>query len=363
MRDLQRDSAFPRRARKLPRERFAELGKFFVNVFFAKQFFQRGDARRKRHGMSAERSRLINAAERSHAVHDFGASAESSDGKPAADDFSQTNQVRSHVVHAHRPLQGNAEARHDFVENEKRAVSLCERAQLRKKTRLRHDETDVAEKRFDDNCGDFVPVFRKKFFRRIKVVVGQNKSVRRRARRYAEAVGLPESHRARTGFHEKRIDVSVVASGEFHDFFAARRAARKADSGHRRLGAGVGHADFFDGGNDLRNQFRHADFRRCVRAETQAAIHGGVNGGADFRIVVPENRRSPRQNVIDKFVPVGRKQAATARALRVKRLHADVAKRADRGIHSAGNEFLRASEKFGRFGKKGGHFVKNGFGK
>jgi len=160
MRDLERDSAFPRRAGQLARKCFSEGGEFFVNAFFPNEFFQRRNARRERNGMPAERSRLINSAERRKAIHDFRPPAERAHGKPAADDFSQTNQVRAHLVDAHRSLQGNAESGHHFVKNQQRAATRSQLAKLGEKTGLGHDEADVSEKGLDDNCGDFVPAHR-----------------------------------------------------------------------------------------------------------------------------------------------------------------------------------------------------------
>ena len=59
-----------------------------------------------------------------------------------------------------------------------------------------------------------------------------------RCRRHAGRGRLAERERARARLDEQRVAVAVVAAFELHDLRAAGEAAREADRGHRRLGAG-----------------------------------------------------------------------------------------------------------------------------
>ena len=75
-------------------------------------------------GIAAERSGLIDRAERGEEVHDVGSSAEGAAGQAAADDLAEGGQVGLDAVELLRAAEGEAEAGHDLVEDEERAVRL-----------------------------------------------------------------------------------------------------------------------------------------------------------------------------------------------------------------------------------------------
>ena len=81
-----------------------------------------GDACGHGERIAAECSGLVDRAERREVVHDVGSSAEGSAGQAAADDLAQRGQVGRDAVDLLRAAEGDAEAGHDFVEDEQRAV-------------------------------------------------------------------------------------------------------------------------------------------------------------------------------------------------------------------------------------------------
>ena len=71
-----------------------------------------------------------------------------------------------------------------------------------------------------------------------EVVVGHDDRQFGDRRRHAGRRRLPERERAGSRLHQQAVAVAVVAAFELQDLRAARVAAREAQRGHRRLGAG-----------------------------------------------------------------------------------------------------------------------------
>jgi hypothetical protein len=86
------------------------------------------------------------------------------------------------------------------------------------------------------------PTWAKQFARGVEVVVGQCQGQVGKRLRHARRCRHAERQRAGAGLDQERIAVAVIAAFELHDLLAAGVAARDADRGHRRLGAGVDHA-------------------------------------------------------------------------------------------------------------------------
>ena len=87
-------------------------------------------------GIAGERAGLIDRAVGREHVHDVGATTEGADGQAAADDFAERGEVRRDSVQFLHAAFGDAEAGHDFVEDEQRAVFCGDIAQQFRKPRL-----------------------------------------------------------------------------------------------------------------------------------------------------------------------------------------------------------------------------------
>ena len=134
--------------------------------------------------------------------------------------------------------------------------------------------------------------------------------------------------RAAAGLHEQRIDMAVVAALEFHDLVAPGKSAREPDRGHRRLGAAVDHADFFNRRHPRADQLGHLDLARIRDAEADAVFCGGGNRIEHDLRRMAENRRPPCADVVDEFVAIDIPDVRAVGALDEERLAADAAKRA-----------------------------------
>ena len=149
------------------------------------QFFQGRDARRHRHGIAAQRARLVHRAERRQEIHDVRAPAKRAHRQAAADDFAEATQVRRDAEPLLRAALGQAEAGHHLVENQQRAVGLGDLAEEFQIARLRQIQPGVARHRLDDDAGDLIFVRGEGRLHRLSVVERQDDGVLRERRRHA----------------------------------------------------------------------------------------------------------------------------------------------------------------------------------
>ena len=100
---------------------------FELRIDFAGVVLQIADGRDAGgHGqrIAAERSGLVDGAERRKHVHEAELAAEDADGQAAADNLAQRHEVGIERVKLARAAEGDAEAGHDFIDDEQRAVLL-----------------------------------------------------------------------------------------------------------------------------------------------------------------------------------------------------------------------------------------------
>ena len=115
-----------------------------------------GDAGGHGERIAAERAGLVDGPERRELIHDVGAAAEGADGQAAADDLAEGGEVGADAVEFLRSAEGHAEAGHDFVEDEQRAVLRGERAQGFEVAGRGRDAARVADDGLDDDGGDLL---------------------------------------------------------------------------------------------------------------------------------------------------------------------------------------------------------------
>jgi hypothetical protein len=132
----------------------------------------------------------------------------------------------------------HAKARHHLVEDQHGAVLVANVPQPLQKSRFRHHEVHVACDRLDDDAGDVVACLRECGFHRREIVVGNHNGLIRNRSRHARRRRLAERQRARAGFHEQAVAVTVIAALELHDLAAPGETAREPKRGHRGLGSG-----------------------------------------------------------------------------------------------------------------------------
>ena len=84
--------------------------------------FERGDTGGGGEWISRERARLVDGADGRDAIHDLGRSAVGAYRQPAADDLAERNEIGRDAEAILRAAHGDAEAGHDFIEDEQGAV-------------------------------------------------------------------------------------------------------------------------------------------------------------------------------------------------------------------------------------------------
>ena len=159
-----------------------------------------------------------------------------------------------------------------------------------------------------------LPAFSENFFDGGGVVVRQGDSIPRGADGNARAGRFAESCGAGAGVHQKTVAVPVVAADKFYNFVASSEAARNSQGAHRRLGAGIYHAQNFNAGIKFLHEFSQPRFKLSGRAVAGAAFDGFFQRSHNFFVRVTENHWSPRANVVNVFVAVNVENAAAQRA-------------------------------------------------
>ena len=267
-------------------------GQLFVEAG-ALDDFQRFQAGRHGHGVARQSARLIHAAQRRNAVHDFFFSAHGRHGHPAADDFAHRGHVGRDAVQRLRAAQRHAEACHHLVVNQHCAVLCGGLAQGSDEFGAGAHQVHIARDGFQNHAGNLAGEFVKGLFQRGNVVIRQDDGVLRQIGGNACGAGIAEGEQAGTGFDQQAVGVAVVAALEFDDFVSPRVAARQTDGGHGGFRAGRYQAQAFDAGHDFGNFFGNEDFGFRGRAERQAVHRGFAHGFYHFRVCVSDNARAP----------------------------------------------------------------------
>jgi len=247
-----------------------------------------------------------------------------------------------------------AEAGHDFVEDEECAELLgdaCEKVEV---AGLGEDEAGVGGVGFDDDGGDEFAFFLEEGGEGFGVVVREDEGVFGEVLWHTGGVGFAVGEGTGAGGDEEGIAVAVVAAVEFDDQIALGETAGEADGGHGGLGAGVAHADPFDRGNPVGDGARHFDFVGIRNAEGDAVFGDFVDGVGDDGGGVAEDVRAPGADVVDVGFAIDVGDAAAFGTADEERLAADVAEGADGGVDAAGDEGFGGVEKLLR-DRAGGH--------
>ena len=172
---------------------------------------------RHRERVPGERARLVHGPGGRDELHDLAPAAVGADRQPAADHLPERRQIRRDPVERLRAARVHAEAGHDLVEDEQRAVRGGELAQPLEEARGREHEPHVPDDRLEDHGRDLVVALRRALLDRVEVVERRGERVGDRARRHARRVGQAERRDARSRLHEEEVGVPVVAADELDD--------------------------------------------------------------------------------------------------------------------------------------------------
>ncbi len=294
------------------------------------QPFQRGQAGRHGDRVPGQRSGLVDRTEGGQLLHDVAAPAEGAHRHAAADDLAERGQVRANAVALLRATARDAEAGHHLVEDQHRAVPGAQLAHALQEAGSGRDAVHVAGHRLDDDTGELAAHGGEALLQRFGIVVGQGDRVAREVGRHAGRGGHAERQRARSGLHQQRVGVAVVAAFELHHLVTIGESAREADGAHRRLGAGAAHADQLDGGHQLDDPpgEHRLDLRRGAEGQPVCDLLADrIDHG---RVCVPEDHRAPGSHVVDEAAAIGRFHPGAGGAGEEDRLAAHSAEGTDR---------------------------------
>ena len=184
------------------------------------------------------------------------------------------------------------------------------------------------------------PCSAKALLDRFGVVVRKHKRIARGALGHAGRIGHAERGGRTARRHQQAIDVAVIIAGELHDHRPAGVSAGEADGAHRGLGARIDQPHLLDRRHGLDHKFGQFVLGQRRRAETRAAAQGRFEGFDHRRVIVPEDHRSPRADVIDVAVAVDVEQVCPFGTVEEDRLAADAAERPGGTVHPAGHELF-----------------------
>ena len=154
--------------------------------------FQCFQASRHGHGVARQRARLIHAAQRRNAVHDFFFAAHSCHRHPAADDFAHRGHIGRDAVQRLRAAQRHAEAGHYLVVNQHCAVLRGGLAQGLDEFGAGAHQVHIARDGFQNHAGNLAGEFVKGLFQRGNVVIRQDDGVLRQIGGNACGAGIAE---------------------------------------------------------------------------------------------------------------------------------------------------------------------------
>ena len=193
----------------------------------------------------------------------------------------------------------------------------------------------LPDHRLDDHRRDLSAVLRERLLQRRDRIEGQREGRRGERLRDSGRIRDPQRRHARTGLHQQRIDVPVIAAFELDGQVPARESARHPQRAHRRFGARVHQPHHLHRRHRAADHLGQFDFALGGRAEAGADLQHLARSLQCTGKAVAQNQRPPGAHVVDVLVAVDVEDARALAARDEARRSADAAKRADRRIHAA----------------------------
>ncbi len=221
-------------------------------------------------------------------------------------------------------------------------------AQALQEPRVGQQHAHVADHRLDDDCRDALGRRAEAAFDGAQVIELGDERVLGDRLRDAGTVRHPERRRARSGPHQQRIDVPVIAAGELDDPRPSGSGAGDAQGRHGCLGTRAHQADHVHRRNGGCQPLGHVDLACRRRAETGAITQGILYGSQHLRMRMPEDHRAPRADVVEVAVAVDVPDVAPTCPLDEDGLAANGTPGADGTVDASGDAFHRPGKQLVR---------------
>mmetsp|Transcript_10242 Transcript_10242/g.33786 ORF Transcript_10242/g.33786 Transcript_10242/m.33786 type:complete len:231 (-) Transcript_10242:480-1172(-) len=229
-------------ARLAPRVEDAvdQLGRHLVELLVRAgllQDFHRLDAGAHGQRVARQGARLVHGARGGHHLHNFLLAGVGADREASANHLAEGRQVGLDAPVLLRAAVRDAEARHDLIKHENRAVLGAELAQTGEELLVGHDEAGVADDALQNHAGHLALVGLEERLDRGEVVVSGHQGGRRGARGDAGRIGQAEGGNPRAGGDQERVGMTVVAPVKLDHLLALSVGAHQAKNAHARLSA------------------------------------------------------------------------------------------------------------------------------
>ena len=231
--------------------------------------------------------------------HDLLAPGDRREREAAADDLAQGAQIRHDTVIFLGAAIGEAEPRHDLVEDQRHPILGGDLAQFLEKAGRRRDD---ALKRLDDDAGELVPVLLDQAFDDLRVVERRDDHVVAHAFWDAGRVRhrrreIPGAFRCQR--HQRIVAHAVIAALEFQDLVAPRKGACGAHRVEIGFGAGRHKAHLFGAGHRLDDRLGQFDPQPVVGEKRRALGDLRLRRLGHLRVRVADQHRPGAEQVID----------------------------------------------------------------
>ncbi len=238
--------------------------------------------------------------------------------------------------------EGESEAGHDFVENQDSAPSCAVIARSAFEVAGRgRNAAGIADDGLDDDAGNLTLIPREGLLDRGDVVIRQGEGVLNGFLWNAGGTGNAEGGDAGAGLDQQGVGVTVVATLEFDEVFAAGEGAGESDGRHGGFGAGADEAHLLDRWKGLADQLGEVGFGGGGGAEADASGCGLLHGFHHLRGGVAENHGAPGAEVVEVAIAVGIPEIGAFGADNEWRLAADSTKGTHRRVDAAGEQSFR----------------------
>ncbi len=190
-------------------------------------------------------------------------------------------------------------------------------------TIVRLYQPHIANGGLENDTGNLARVLFEGLPHRMQIIKRQRQGMFGQVGRHARTVRHPKSHRARSGFDQQTIAMTMVTAGKFNNPVAARIPSRQTNGAHGGFRAGVDHAHHFHGRECIHNALRQLHFQFGGRAKAAPRCRRFLHRHYDLRVRVAKNHRPPRSDVVDIGVAIDVIDPRALRTLDKRRLHTD----------------------------------------
>ncbi len=281
-------------------------------------------------------------------LHDVLFPPEGTDRHPPSDDLSVSDKIGAYPVMSGCSLKTEAETGDHLIEDQEDALVITDGAKVFQIIGVLEEKARVRGNGLDDHSGQIVLVFLDRLLDRFFVIQGEHDRVLCHVLRNTGGRGGSEGGKSGPGFHEKRIDVAVIAAVELDHLVLPCEAAGQTDRGHRGLRPGIHEADLVDIAVVLQDDLGQLVLHLGGGSERGAFAQSGRHHFDHLGMSMTQDQRSEGAAEIDVLVAVRVRDPTSGPLVHKKRRTVHCFVSPSGGVDPTGEVALRFFEEFFR---------------